>query len=147
MIVFDLDGTLALDDHRRHFLLPQEGGEKDWDSYFAACGGDAPAKPIIHLLRRLHGTDRIVLWSGRSDSVREQTEIWLAQHGLLALFDEVRLREADDRTADDELKRRWLNEARANGLVVELVFEDRQRVVDMWRAEGIVCCQVAPGDF
>ena len=28
-----------------------------------------------------------------------------------------------------------------------LVFDDRQRVVDMWRSEGLICCQVARGDF
>jgi hypothetical protein len=26
-------------------------------------------------------------------------------------------------------------------------FDDRQRVVDMWRRNGITCFQVAPGDF
>jgi hypothetical protein len=25
--------------------------------------------------------------------------------------------------------------------------DDRQKVVDMWRAEGLTCFQVAPGDF
>jgi hypothetical protein len=27
------------------------------------------------------------------------------------------------------------------------VFDDRQKVVDMWRDNGIDCFQVAPGDF
>ena len=27
------------------------------------------------------------------------------------------------------------------------VFEDRKRVVDMWRENGVTCYQVAPGDF
>ena len=27
------------------------------------------------------------------------------------------------------------------------VYDDRQKVVDMWREEGLVCCQVAPGNF
>lgn len=27
------------------------------------------------------------------------------------------------------------------------VFEDRQRCVDMWRALGLTCFQVAPGDY
>ena len=28
-----------------------------------------------------------------------------------------------------------------------MVFDDRDRVVNMWRRNGVVCAQVAPGDF
>lgn len=144
MIIFDLDGTLALDHHRSHFLKQET---KDWDSYFAACGDDAPHLPILKVLSHLHGTDRIEIWTGRVDSTRHTTIEWLARHRLLSLIDNLRMREAEDRTEDTELKRQWLKQAQANGYKIDLVFEDRQRVVDMWRSEGIVCCQVAPGDF
>jgi hypothetical protein len=30
---------------------------------------------------------------------------------------------------------------------VLFVVEDRSRVVEMWRAEGLVCLQCAPGDL
>jgi len=30
---------------------------------------------------------------------------------------------------------------------VLMCVDDRQKVVDMWRAEGLTCFQVAPGDF
>jgi hypothetical protein len=30
---------------------------------------------------------------------------------------------------------------------VLMTVDDRQKVVDMWRAEGLTCFQVAPGDF
>jgi hypothetical protein len=30
---------------------------------------------------------------------------------------------------------------------ITLVFEDRNKVVKMWRDLGICCCQVAEGDF
>ena len=33
------------------------------------------------------------------------------------------------------------------GSPVTIIFEDRKRVVDMWRRRGIVCAQVAEGDF
>jgi hypothetical protein len=28
-----------------------------------------------------------------------------------------------------------------------IIFDDRQKVVDMWREMGLTCCQVAKGDF
>lgn len=36
---------------------------------------------------------------------------------------------------------------RDKGLDPKLVFDDRTRVVDMWRQEGLRAVQVAPGDF
>lgn len=39
-------------------------------------------------------------------------------------------------------------ESRAVGIErVLCAYDDRDRVVVMWRAEGIPCFQVAPGDF
>jgi len=35
-VIFDLDGTLALNEHRQHFVQ-REVGKKDWRSFFAAC--------------------------------------------------------------------------------------------------------------
>ena len=48
---------------------------------------------------------------------------------------------------DDVLKRSWLRSIETPVHKPNLVFEDRKRVVDMWRAEGVQCCQVAAGDF
>lgn len=145
MIVFDLDGTLALDHHRKHFL---ERGEKDWEAYFAACVDDEPNHPLLGVLRCISCTGNTVgIWSGRSDSVEKETMEWLNAHRVLPFINQVRLRDAADRTADTDLKRMWLREQQQTNDPVTLVFEDRARVVAMWREEGIVCCQVAPGEF
>jgi phosphoglycolate phosphatase-like HAD superfamily hydrolase len=147
MIVFDLDGTLALDHHRVHHL---KGEEKNWDAYFAACGDDEPATEIIKLMRGLTMIgEKCAIWSGRSMSAIKETEAWIKQHNLLGYVWEIRMRHVTDRTQDDILKKQWLDEHNAAHPddPVTLVFEDRARVVAMWRANGIVCCQVAPGDF
>ncbi len=145
IIVFDLDGTLALDDHRVHHL---RGQEKNWDAYFAACPADAPNKPIIQIYDNLIGSPgaRVEIWTGRIDQYLEATLQWIEDNCLHAP-DFLQMRRADDRTQDTELKRMWLSTARAQGNEVILAFEDRKRVVDMWRSEGVVCAQVAPGDF
>lgn len=169
MIVFDLDGTLALDYHRSHHLVREP---KDWDSYFAACGDDEPNWPLLLLLDKLlWDGEEVEVWSGRSASTMADTGKWFAEvfdgkrtlwkadlvlgaESVLELQDSIAgfrlrvcLRHQTDRTADDEMKRGWLRAAREAGRPVSLAFEDRQRVVDMWRGEGVVCCQVAKGDF
>jgi hypothetical protein len=49
---------------------------------------------------------------------------------------------------DDELKESWLNNPEIidkNRVVA--VFDDRDKVVKMWRKNGIPCFQVAEGNF
>ncbi|MCY4470218.1 MAG: hypothetical protein OXC08_16005 [Thiotrichales bacterium] len=164
-IVFDLDGTLADGTHREHFIA---GETKDWDAYFEACDGDTPIHHAIDTLIALARDDHdIEIWSGRgvglNYSVYGKTRIWLGAHADIHTLGSdlpgfeptafrvdcigLRMRDHADHTPDHELKRRWLNEARADGRPPELVFDDRNRVVAMWRDEGIPCFQVAPGDF
>lgn len=58
------------------------------------------------------------------------------------------VRDEGDHRADDIVKREWLD-----GMLVDdrqrlvAAFDDRDRVVAMWRAAGVQCFQVAPGDF
>jgi hypothetical protein len=50
---------------------------------------------------------------------------------------------------DDSLKEMWLDEEFPGERIqeIECVFDDRDKVVAMWRRRGIPCFQVAPGDF
>jgi hypothetical protein len=48
----------------------------------------------------------------------------------------------------DAIVKRELFDAHVRGTWnVNFVLDDRQQVVDMWRGLGLVCLQVAPGDF
>jgi FMN phosphatase YigB (HAD superfamily) len=139
-IIFDLDGTLALTDHRAHFLKREK---KDWRSFYAACDQDQPCHPIIRTMLALYTTGADVeIWTGRSMEVFEKTRAWLEEQG--AGFIPIRMREEGDHRPDTVLKEEWLNHCDAKP---RLVFEDRASVVAMWRSHGIVCAQVAPGDF
>lgn len=137
--VFDLDGTLADCAHRIHHIT---GPEKDWTAFFAACVDDKPIRHTLDLFIRLNRTDRCEIWSGRSDEVATDTNRWLLRHaGYVPRH--VRMRKAGDHRPDDVIKREFLAEYGRP----DIVFEDRARVVEMWRAEGIPCFQVDAGDF
>ncbi|NRA30514.1 MAG: hypothetical protein HRU11_09655 [Parvularculaceae bacterium] len=138
-VVFDLDGTLADVEHRRHYVAD---GRRDWLAFFDACDVDPPMVPVVETFKALKAAGhRIEIWSGRSDRVRSKTEVWLASHGLEP--ERLRMRAHDDFQPDDDLKESWLDA----GDMPDLIFDDRQKVVDMWRRRGIPCAQVAPGDF
>jgi hypothetical protein len=139
-VVFDLDGTLALTEHRSHFL---ECEPKDWRGFYAACDGDRPCQPIIQAaMAFLCDGHRVEIWSGRSAEVEDKTRAWLREHGLENI--PVRMRPTGDHQPDTTLKAGWLLAA---DKAPDLVFEDRASMVAMWRSRGIVCAQVAPGDF
>jgi phosphoglycolate phosphatase-like HAD superfamily hydrolase len=156
IFIFDLDGTLADCSHRLHFI---QGERKDWRAFFAACVDDKPIEPAIRTLQALrNGGADIWIWTGRSDEVRYETEQWLEKHGCFRSprlwpprGEHLRMRRQGDHRGDDTLKREWLSEAEqfAKQEYVRLtaVFEDRDRVVQMWRAAGLPCFQVADGAY
>lgn len=164
LYIFDLDGTLALIEHRRHLVEPPMvqappslGGQiKDpdfkpnWPAFFAACPGDMPNTPVIDTLLRLLDTGCDVwIWSGRSSEVMTQTQAWLADHlGSRADGIPLCMRVDGDYTPDEQLKAAWLaNMSSHDRRRLVAVFDDRQKVVEMWRRNGVSCFQVAPGKF
>lgn len=141
--LFDVDGTLADITHRLHHI---ENQPKDWDAFFAACPRDKPIGHICNLARALSGHAPIVLVSGRSDAVRTETDYWIkvcAQIGFADLY----MRKAGDHRPDDIVKGELLDQILDAGWKPLMAFDDRDRVVKMWRKRGIPCAQVADGDF
>lgn len=164
-IICDLDGTIALDDKRTH-LLHKEGcprhhlipgyspvqgcicasNERDWNAYFDACHTDEPCHAVIETINALSAIGHDVwILSGRSMSASEKTVVWLTEHKVA--YEYIQMRSVEDRTADDVLKLGWAAAFNLTPKNTLCVFEDRQRVVEAWRAKGFRCFQVAPGNF
>ena len=159
LYIFDLDGTLALTDHRQHILDNKDDPHR-WAKFFAACVDDQPNEPVIRTLKALRKSGaECWIWSGRSEDVRPQTEEWLYRHGCLrsTMFlhwqpfdppESFLMRPSGDYTPDDDLKFGWLaNLEPPERNRVTAIFDDREKVVAMWRKAGVPCFQVAPGKF
>lgn len=144
VVIFDIDGTLADCTHRQHHLTGP--GKKDWDAFYAAMHDDEPRVGIVRLAQTFVASDLpIILCTGRPESYRERTVAWMAQHGIK--FFDLYMRKDGDHRDDTVVKREMLESIRSNGLDVVLVIDDRDKVVRMWREEGLTCLQCAPGDF
>ena len=117
------------------------------DSFYKACVNDTPILKTIILVDalRLHLNAELWITSGRSNVVRKETVEWINKYKIYP--NRLLMRPQKDNTPDDELKASWID----NGTIpinrVFCVFEDRQRVVDMWRSHDIQCYQVAEGNF
>lgn len=150
LYIFDLDGTLALIEHRKHMLDSDD--RQKWRRFYAACDQDSPNWPVIDTMKRLALVADIWIFSGRSDEVRDKTVAWLAEHTPFMTHElqgpMLQMRREGDYTADDVLKGSWyawmLNEDKQR---LVAVFDDRDRVVKMWRDFGVPCFQVAAGEF
>jgi hypothetical protein len=121
----------------------------DWKSFYEACDEDEPIQPVIDIYKKIAESwdaTSIRIWSGRCDSVRNKTQEWLIKslspismrNWNKNVWEKcLKMRPAGDSTPDDELKERWLDEALAQGKKIEFVFDDRPKVIRMWRRRGI----------
>ena len=145
-VIFDLDGTLALVDKRREIAL-KPNGKINFDIFYDPqyIELDEPNSFVIELAK-MYKRDgyEIVIVSGRSDRTKEATERWLEKYGIL--YDRMIMRKRKNFTPDNELKERWL-EKYLDRDDIRVVVDDRQRVVDMWRRNGLNVFQVANGNF
>jgi phosphoglycolate phosphatase-like HAD superfamily hydrolase len=138
--VFDLDKTLADDEHRVHFL----SNERDWKSYYENCDKDEPIQATCAIANSLSSLYSILIVTGRSEVVEEKTHAWLRKHvpGYKAIF----MRGAKDYRPNAEIK---LEHMRAIeklwGYKVLMVFDDQPQVCDALRAAGYLVAQIADG--
>mgnify|MGYP000216808205 CR=1 FL=1 len=143
IIVFDIDGTLAAIEHRRHYVASKP---KNWAAFNAGMANDGVHQDIVFLLKTFHKLGHtIILCSGRGEESREVTELWLAANDIP--FHKLYMRPLKDYRADNFIKVDLLAEIRAEFGEPYLWFDDRNQVVDAIRAEGVRVLQVAPGDF
>jgi len=143
IVIFDIDGTLANIAHRRHFVRTKP---RNWPAFNKAMVHDTPHDDIIWLYKMLQETGcTMLIASGRGEEDRTKTEVWLMEQGIT--YKKLYMRPAKDSRADNIIKGEILEQIRAEHGEPHMVFDDRNQVVDMWRANGVRCLQVAPGDF
>jgi len=142
-VIFDIDGTLANLEHRRNFIASKP---KNYKAFYAGMSYDLPIQPVIDVLKRLRKSGcRIILCSGRPDNYRVLTEEWCLAHDIEA--EGLYMRRANDFRGDDIIKQELLDQIMADGFDPQIVFDDRSRVVAMWRKNGLICAQVDEGNF
>ena len=84
IIIFDLDGTIALIDKRREFSL-KPNGRLDWDVFFNPknIDLDKPNLPVINTLKALKNSGyKIVILSGRLETTKKATLNWLKKNNV-----------------------------------------------------------------
>lgn len=147
VFVFDIDGTLADCTHRQHHV-DTAGKPKDWDAFFAGIPDDPPVIHVCEVLVALVAYGhQVVFCTGRPERCRYATVDWINKWVINYRGEWLYMRKDGDHRPDHVVKLELLHEMRRDELEPVMMFDDRQTVVDMWRANGVPCAQVAPGRF
>jgi FMN phosphatase YigB (HAD superfamily) len=134
IILFDIDQTLADNDHRLHYM---QRDEVDWDEFEDQCIYDQPIMETIMMAQAWKALGKQVwCWTGRTDRVRSQTEVWLRNNGVP--FDQLLTRSVAEAqsTPAAMTKLRWLTVSPVPRDRVVCAYDDDPGVVKVLREKG-----------
>jgi predicted kinase len=133
-IIVDIDGTLAHMNGRD----PYDTSLYHTDTYDEVIG-------MIANLWHTHQHADIIVLSGRDAAFWGVTARWLTAHSFWWI--DLYMRPEGDTRNDAVVKDELFEKHIAGRYNVDFVLDDRNRVVEMWRAKGLRVLQVADGDF
>lgn len=147
-VAFDLDGVLIdVKDYAEKYLVNRDhwplSDKKNWKAYFACTLEFPPIEPMVEFVRTFisgQGNHTICFITGRPESNRELTEIWLRSHvfrGLPRCNSLLLMRDNGDTRSSAEVKL-----DRLRGLKVDLLFDDDPNVIEAALKEGYTAVQV-----
>ena len=143
LVCFDIDGTLADVTHRVHYWRQTP---KNWKMFKSEMVNDPPIEPMCKLARVMANSDQdVIVCCGRSEDTRAMTVAWLQKHGIK--FEKLYMRAENDYRSDDIIKKELLDKIVDDwGKKPDIVFDDRPRVVKMWRDNGVFVADVYQGE-
>lgn len=139
VVLVDLDGTIANNSHRQHWLKSKPA---NWKAYNATMSEDLPIKATLDAVRGLVHSDKadVVFVSGREETYKDVTVKWINtyyDYPFIGLY----MRPEKDYRGDEIVKKELLYQAMKD-LDFELedilcIFDDRPKVVRMWKELGL----------
>lgn len=139
--VFDIDGTIANNEHRSH-LLPSSDLHltSSWRDYNKACSGDSPIIPMINMMNALSELSPVYIMTSRSDEVEYMTLEWLQYNNVD--YDVIYMRKRLDNRKDYIIKEEWLNDLCKGDKKNVIIFEDNRNVISHLRNCGYTVMSV-----
>lgn len=138
--IFDYDGTLSDGAHRIHKLPTKDLHlTESWLEFNSLSKFDKPIQETIDVMNGLFASGAfIIVLTGRSDAVVEESTQWL--HDAGAKYNVMVMRQADDNRKDTIIKEEFL---RYIGLHrITAAWDDNPNVIAHFRSLGITTYQV-----
>lgn len=133
-VLVDVDGTLA-----NHV-----GVRGPYDE--SRVLEDSVWEPVAEMVRSLYPSHNVCVVSGRHDFCGDDTCDWLEMNAVP--FDHILMRYSGDNRSDIVIKQELLDELSAviGKESIAFVIDDRPRVCEMWRSNGLAVKQVFAGE-
>lgn len=130
--IFDIDWTLA----KMNWRNPYD---------YTKVSTDIVNTQVCRMQKILSRDFDILIVSGRKEICRKDTEDWLSEKWIT--YTQLFTRKDWDNRNDAIIKEEIYREHIEPHYVIVWVFDDRDRVVAMWRKIGLQCYQVDYGNF
>lgn len=142
--MFDIDHVIS-DAFWRDDLIKRSRDSGDWDEYHSRGKQDKPIEDVVKLIEIMgYNNHSIELWAitARPEKWRKQTMEWFRKHGVQ--IDMLLMRPEDVFKSAPEIKINLCKEEKIMDSIL-CIFDDREDVVEAFKAEGITAFQVHVG--
>lgn len=129
-IIVDIDGTLAKMVNRNPF---------EWNKVKHDSCNDV----IKQMVNDYKGN--VIIFTGRDGVCKTDTIEWLHLNDIK--YDKLFMRDCGNTEKDSIIKQRMFDNNIRGKYYIDYILDDRNQVVEMWRSIGLICLQVAEGDF
>ena len=128
VILCDIDGTVANNDHRQHLLK----NFNNWNKFFLAMSKDDPYPKAVKLLENFSKDYEIIFLTGRPERYRKETTEWLKKNINLKTF-ELIMRENEDFTDKVQAKKKMFRN-KLSSKKIKLIIENDEELINLWES-------------
>ena len=140
--IFDIDGTLAIIDHRLHWIQTKP---KNWKAFYSAAHEDEVHLPIASIMKDLaFAQNTIVIATARNEKYRDDTAEWLQVNGL-NVYDGLYMRKKKDFRPDYVVKSEMIGHITKRFGFPDIWFDDKEDVINELKKEGVFTIHVGRG--
>jgi hydroxymethylpyrimidine pyrophosphatase-like HAD family hydrolase len=131
IVLCDIDGTVANNDHRQHLLKEF----KDWDKFFLELKNDHPIFSIIDIVQRYYDDNKNICFiTGRPERYRAETKEWLEQFFKFQF--QLIMRKDGDARNKVEIKKELFH-TNFNSQEILISIENDKLLCELWSSLGL----------
>ena len=131
IILCDIDGTVANNEHRQHFLK----NKKDWEGFFDGMVNDIPIHNVINkIIEEKNAGKEIVFITGRPESYRNASMVWLSKYFSFS-FDLLMREDKDQR--NKVIVKKDIFEKKLSKSEIHYVIDNDKDLLKLWSEIGL----------
>ena len=161
-VICDIDGTIMNVEDRLALAIKNkrpEDKKMNWDIFLDPKVMEAEDRPnwdVVFLIKKLISTGSTIIFTSARNERHRDVSVKQLVHGCnisMAVTtysnkgNRLYLRRDGDFRGDEITKKEIFEKILTDGFRPQLAFDDRDRVVSMWRSIGLPCFQVREGKF